>query len=148
MCRHVSIWGFQNRACLSVCPSVCPSVRTPRKEISDHPGFVNISSTLVIDTSIERSSQVLQHGNPKIWIFFQKSSKLNFVCTPRKEITQASSILVFISNWYINGKVFTSTTVWKPNFVLKFEIEFWLVPKSWILLRQWKGLHEYYNMEL
>ena len=35
---------------LSVCLSVCPSVCTPRKE--NHPGFVNISPTLVIDTSI------------------------------------------------------------------------------------------------
>ena len=42
VCRHVSIWGFQNRVCLSVslsvcpsvCLSVCPSVLTPRKEIT------------------------------------------------------------------------------------------------------------------
>ena len=56
------MWGFQNRVCLSVCPY-------PEKR--NHPGFVNISPTLVIDTSMERSSRVLQHGNPKIW-FFQK----------------------------------------------------------------------------
>ena len=39
----------------------------------------------------------------------------------------------YISNWYINGKVFTSTTAWKPIFFFsnKFEIEFWLVLKSW-----------------
>ena len=30
------------------------------------PSFVDISPTLVIDTSMERSSRVLQHGNPKI----------------------------------------------------------------------------------
>ena len=30
------------------------------------PIFVNISPTLVIDTSMERSSQVLHHGIPKI----------------------------------------------------------------------------------
>ena len=32
-----------------------------------------------------------------------------------------------ISNWYVNGKVFTSTTTWEPKnliFFLKFEIEF------------------------
>ena len=40
-----------------------------------HPCFVNISLTLVIDTSMEKSSRVLQHGNPKIWIF---SKKLEF----------------------------------------------------------------------
>ena len=39
--------------------SVCPY---PEKR--NHPGFVNISPTLVIDTSMERSSRVLQHGNP------------------------------------------------------------------------------------
>ena len=38
-----------------------------RAEISsNHLSFVNISPTLVIDTLMERSSQVLQHGNPKI----------------------------------------------------------------------------------
>ena len=50
----------------------------PYPEKRNHPGFVNISPTLVIDTSIERSSRVLHHGNPKIWIFFQKSSKFEF----------------------------------------------------------------------
>ena len=34
----------------------------------------------------------------------------------------------YISNWYVNGKVFTSTTPWKPKclifFSRKFEIEF------------------------
>ena len=38
----------------------------------NHLSFVNISPTLVIDTSMERSSRVLQHGNPKIWFFFKK----------------------------------------------------------------------------
>ena len=41
----------------------------------------------------------------------------------------------YICNWYFNGKVFTSTTPWKPQnlkFVSKkFEIEFWLVLTSW-----------------
>ena len=40
-----------------------PSFRMPRKK---RPGFVNISPTLVIDTSAERSSRALQHGNQKI----------------------------------------------------------------------------------
>ena len=38
----------------------------------NHLSFVNISPTLVIDTSMERSSRVLHHGNPKIWFFFKK----------------------------------------------------------------------------
>ena len=68
-CFHMRI----PKPCLSVCPSVCPH---PEKRY--HHSFVNNSPTLVIDTSMERSSRVLHHGNPKIWIFFQKSSKFKF----------------------------------------------------------------------
>ena len=50
-CFHVRI----SKSC------VCPY---PEKR--NHPSFVNISPTLVIDTSMERSSRVLHHGNPKI----------------------------------------------------------------------------------
>ena len=50
--------------------SVCPY-----PEERSHLSFVNISPTVVIDTSIERSSRVLQHGNPKNIFFF---SILNF----------------------------------------------------------------------
>ena len=61
------LWGFQNLVCLSICPY-------PEKR--NHHSFVNISPTLVIDTSMERSSGELQHGNQKFnwkfWIFFQK----------------------------------------------------------------------------
>ena len=114
VCPHASIQGFQFRVCLTVCSY-------PEKR--NHPGFVNISFTLVIDasikvftssysmetqkfdffffknvrswiltcaksqnhlnfanitptlviyTSMERSSRVLQHGNIKIWVFFLK----------------------------------------------------------------------------
>ena len=118
------MWRFQNRVCLSICLH-------PEKRY--HHSFVNISPTLVIDTSMERSSRVLHHGNPKIWIFFQKSSK--FVFWRRAEITLASSIQSYISNWYINGMVFTSTTPWKPenlNFSQNSsKFEFWLLTKSW-----------------
>ena len=64
----------------------------PKKR--NHPSFVDISPTLVIDASMERSSRVLQHVNRKIWIIFQKSSKLNFDLWRRVEITLASSISV------------------------------------------------------
>ena len=57
---------------------VCPSF-FPYPEKRNRPGFVDISPTLVIDTSMERSAWVLQHGNQKIgFFFFQKSLKLNF----------------------------------------------------------------------
>ena len=65
VCRHVSIWGFQNPVCLSVCPSVCLSVHL----------------------SIPREKKLP-------WLRQYQS---------------------YISNWYINGKVFTSTTPWKPK---------------------------------
>ena len=66
-CFHVRI----PKPCLSVCPY---------PENRNHPVFVNISPTLVIDTSMERSSRVLQHGKPKNWFFFSKSLKLNLTC--------------------------------------------------------------------
>ena len=85
----------------------------------NHLSFVNISPTLVIDTSIEWSSRVLHHGNPEMWKFFKSSKlmKLNSVRTssfrmPRKKIALASSISVLHK----------------------------------YLIRQRKGLHEYYNM--
>ena len=68
-CFHVRI----PKPCLSVRLSVCLSVRLsicPYPEKRNHHSFVNISPTLVIDTSMERSSRVLHHGNPKIWFFF------------------------------------------------------------------------------
>ena len=70
----------------------------------NHPSFINISPTIVIDTSVDRSSRVLlQHGNPKIW----KRSKLNLDL-----YFQSCS-----SYWYINGKVYTSTTPWEDTLV-------------------------------
>ena len=85
-CFHMRI----PKPCLSVCPH-------PEKR--NHHSFVNVSPTLVIDTSMERSSRVLQHGNPKMWKKIKKGSKLNFVLTPsfrtpRKEIALAPSMSV------------------------------------------------------
>ena len=64
------------------CLPVRLSVRLPvRLSVCPHPekrylSFVNISPTLVIDTSMERSSRVLHHGNPKIWFFFSKKFEI------------------------------------------------------------------------
>ena len=44
----------------------------------NHLSFVNISPTLVIDTSTERSLRVLHHGNPKIWFFSSKKFEIEF----------------------------------------------------------------------
>ena len=63
------------KPCLSVRLSVHLSV--PRDK-ENHHSFVNISPTLVIDTSIERSSRVLQHGNPKIYYMLTSWNHLSF----------------------------------------------------------------------
>ena len=61
----------------------------------NHLSFVNISPTLVIDTSMERFSRVLHHGNQKIgFFFFKKVRNSNFDFWRRAEITVASSISV------------------------------------------------------
>ena len=50
----------------------CPYPDFPYAEKRNRPGFVDISPTLVIDTSTERFSRVLQHGNQKFDFFFFK----------------------------------------------------------------------------
>ena len=53
----------------------CPYPEFPYAEKRNRPGFVNISPTLVIDTSTERSSWVLQHENQE---FFFKKFEIEF----------------------------------------------------------------------
>ena len=103
------MFSFEDSKTGSGCLSVCPY---PEKR--NHPGFVNISPTLVIDTSIEKSSRVLQHGNLKICNFFQKSPKFEF-CFMLTFWNHLS--FVNISPTLVIGKVFTSTTTcpWKPE---------------------------------
>ena len=42
----------------------CPFPESPYSKKRNHLNFIDISPTLLIDTSMERSSRVLQHGNP------------------------------------------------------------------------------------
>ena len=100
----------------------------------NHHSFVNISPTLVIDTSMERSSRVLQHGIPKIHFFPKVQNWRNWILSvPRVSVCREKKspwlrqYQSYKSNWCINWKVFTSTTTWEPKkliFFLKFEIEF------------------------
>ena len=178
MCRHVSIWGFQNRVCLSVHLSAPREKKSPwllqyQSYISiwyingkvftsttpwkpknwnsfqkssklefwlvlqswNHLSFVNISPTLVIDTSMESSLRVLQHENPKIWIFFIKVRNSNFDWFWRAEITIASSISVLhlklINQWKDIHEYYSMETQKFEFYLKKFKTEFWLVLKSW-----------------
>ena len=59
------MFPYEDSKTVSVCLSVRLSVRLYHEK-RNHTNFVNISLTVVIDTSMEMSSQVLQHGIPKI----------------------------------------------------------------------------------
>ena len=103
----------------------------------NHLSFVNISPTLVIDTSMERSSRVLHHGIPKIWFFFQKSSKFKFWL-----LTKSWNHISFVN---ISPTLVIDTSMERSSRVLHHGIpkicffffqksskfEFWLLTKSW-----------------
>ena len=55
----------------------CPYPEFLYAEKRNRPGFVNISPTLVIDMSMERSSRVLRHGNQK-FDFFSRKFEIEF----------------------------------------------------------------------
>ena len=77
--------------------------------------FVNISSALVIDASMERSSWVLHHGNSKIWKFSQKNLKFKYWLVFWLELKSWNHLsFVNISPTLVIGKVFTRTAAWKP----------------------------------
>ena len=116
---------------VSVCPSVCPY---PEKR--NHHSFVNISPTLVIDTSMERSSRLLRHGNPKIGFFFQKSSKFEFWF-----LTKSWNHLSFVN---ISPTLVIDTSMERSSRLLRHgnpkigfffqkssKFEFWFLTKSW-----------------
>ena len=98
--------------------------------------FVNVSPTLEIDTSMERSLQVLHHGNPKIR-FFSKNLKLNFdlyfnLCQ-RAEIVQVGLNMNLYddigdaSSSHLVRKVFEST--FRNRFCLYHDLQ----TNSWTL---------------
>ena len=86
---------------------------------------------------MERSLRVLHHGHPEMWKFFKKFEideiefcpYLEFPYAEKKKTPWLRQYQSYISNWYINREVFTSTTTWEPkkkliSFSRKFEIEF------------------------
>ena len=117
---------------LSVRPSVCPHPEK-RNPLS----FVNISPTLVIDTSMERSSRVLHHGNPKIWFFFQKSSKFEIWFLTKSwnhlSFVNISSTLVINTSMERSSRVLHhgNPKIWFFFFQKSSKFEFWLLTNSW-----------------
>ena len=125
---------------VSVCPSVCPSVCLsicPYSEKRNHHSFVNISPTLVIDASMERSSQVLHDAKPKIWFFFfQKSSKFEFWLVLKSwnniSFVNISPTLVIDTSMERSSRVLHDANPKNLNiFQRSSKFEFWLAMKSW-----------------
>ena len=133
VCRHVSIWGFQNRFRLSVRLSVCLSFHLSVSRKRNHHSFVNISPTLAIETSMERSSQVLHHENQKIWIS-SKKFEIRFWLAAKSwnhhSFVNIKPTLVIDTSMERSLRVLQHTYIETPKLELfskKFEIEFWLV---------------------
>ena len=64
----------------------------------NHLSFINISPTLVIDTSMEWSSRVLQHGNPEMWKFLKKFEIDEIEFCPYSEIPYAEKKIALVSS--------------------------------------------------
>ena len=102
----------------------------------NHLSFVDISPTLKIDTSMERSSQVLHHGKPKNWFFFQKSSKFEFWLLTRSwnhlSFVDISPTLVIDASMERSSRVLhhENPKIWFI-FQKSLKFEFWLLTKSW-----------------
>ena len=93
--------------------------------------------------------------NVKIFFKSSKLTKFNSVRTPsfrmpRKKSPSLRQYQSYISNWYINGKVFTSTTTWEPKkfdlFFKKFEIEFDLCWRAEINIQVGLNMHLYVDI--
>ena len=104
----------------------------------NHLSFVNISPTIVIDTSMERSSRVLQHGNPKIWFFFSKKFEIEFWLVSKSwnhpNFVNISHTIVIYTSMERSSRVLATTWEHKKSFFfqknskLNFDLYFvWLV---------------------
>ena len=119
------------KPCLSVRPSVCPHPEK-RNPLS----FVNISPTLVIDTSMERFSRVLHNGNQKIWIFFQKSSKFEIWLFTKSwnylSFVDISPTLVIDASMERSSRILHNGNpkIWF-FFQKSLKFKIWLLTKSW-----------------
>ena len=105
----------------------------PYLEKRNCPRFVNISPTLVIDTTMGMSLWVATTAwKPKNWM--SKKFEIEFCPYSWVSITQKINHPGFVNisptlviDSYINGKVFTSTTTWKPNNLIFFKnVQNWI----------------------
>ena len=125
------MFPYEDSKTVSVRLSICPY---PEKR--NHHSFVNISPTLVIDTSMERSSRVLHHGNPKIWFFFPKKFEFEFWLV-LKSWNHHSFVIISLT-LVINASIERSSRVLQHGnskiwffFHKSSKFEFWLVTMSW-----------------
>ena len=102
------------------CLSVRPSVRTPRKDI------IIASSISVLHWWLMHQWKGLHEYytmETRKFEFFSKKFEIR-ILTFDEELKSPylRQYQSYISNWYINGKVFTSTTQWKPrNLIFSFK---------------------------
>ena len=129
------MFPYEDSKTVSVCLSVRPSV-CPHPEKRNHLSFVNISPTLVIDTSMERFSRVLHNGNIKIWIFFQKSLKFEIWLLAKSwnhlSFVDISPTLVIDTSMERSSRVLHhgNPKIWF-FFQKSLKFEIWLLMKSW-----------------
>ena len=100
----------------------------------NHLSFVNISPTLVIDTSMERSSRVLHHGNPKNWFFISKKFEFWLLTKSWNHLSfvNISPTLVIDTSMERSSRVLHHGNPKIRFFISKeFEIRIWLLTKSW-----------------
>ena len=115
----------------------CPYPEFPYAEKKNRSGFVNISPTLVIDTSTVRSSRELHHGNQKIWFFFQKSSELNLTCSYFDLCWRAEIIQVGLNMHLYVDIGDASSSLWGSTSSLNGWLPLQVDMLMWILLFEW-----------
>ena len=121
----------------------------PHPEKRNLHSFVNISPTLVIDTSMGSCSRVLQHENPKMWKNFKKFEidEIEFCPYPefpyaekrnRPGFVNTSPTLVIDTSMVRSSRV--ATTTWKPRNLIFFffkKVRNWIWLVFWLVLKSW-----------
>ena len=92
VCRHVSMWGFQNH--------VCPEKKSPYLR----PYQFYSSSNWYINGKVSTSTTAWK---PKNWIFFQEKFEIRILtCDEELNSPYLRPYQSLCSNWCMNGRVF------------------------------------------